>query len=108
MATRSVLGGSRSIWVLGGSGIIKGGFERSVLVATWERRIGDVRGEMGFANVRESFALVDQVHAELNVGGGEVKWLGYGGTARRSVGDLGPTSTCGVELRLSRWCVGWN
>ena len=54
-----------------------------------ERRIGDVGGEMGFAGVRESFALVDCVHAELKVGKGEVEWIGYGGAA------------CGVELRLS-------
>ena len=59
--------------VLGGSGIIEGGFERSVSPMTWERRIGDVGGEMGFTGVRESFALVDQVHAKLEMGGGEVE-----------------------------------
>ena len=31
---------------------------------------------MGFAGVRESFALVDRVHAELKVGGGKVEWIG--------------------------------
>ena len=56
-----------------GSGIVEGGFERSVSLAAWERRIRNVGGEMGFADVRESFALVDQVHAELEVGGGEVE-----------------------------------
>ena len=35
------------------------------------RRIGDVGGGYGFAGVREIFALVGQVHAELEVGGGE-------------------------------------
>ena len=56
---------------------------------------------MGFAGVRESFALVDRVHAELEVGRGEVEWIRYGDAARRSVGDLGPVSACGVELHLS-------
>ena len=51
-STRSVLSGSRTRSVLGGSGIVEGGFERSVSPATWERRIGDVGGEMGFAGVR--------------------------------------------------------
>ena len=55
-----------------GLGIVDGGFEKSVLLAMWERWIGDVGGEMGFAGVRESFAFVDWVHAELKVGGGEV------------------------------------
>ena len=56
---------------------------------------------MGFTSMRESIALVDRVHAELKVGGGEVEWIGYGGAARQSVGDLRLVSTCGVELRLS-------
>ena len=56
-----------------GLGIMKGGFERCVSPAAWERRIGDVGGEMGFAGVRVGFALVDRVHAELEVGGGEVE-----------------------------------
>ena len=56
---------------------------------------------MGFAGVRESVALVDWVHAELKVDEGEVEWIRYSGTARRSEGDLGPTSACGVELCLS-------
>ena len=56
---------------------------------------------MGFAGVRESFALVDRVHTELKVGRGEVEWIGYGSAACRSVGDLEPASACGVELRLS-------
>ena len=59
--------------ILGGSGIVEGEFERSVSSAAWERQIGDVGGEMGFASVRESFALVDQVHAKLEVGGSEVE-----------------------------------
>ena len=59
--------------VLGGSSIVEGGFEKSVSLAAWERQIRNVGGEVGFANVRESFALVDQVHAELEVGGGEVE-----------------------------------
>ena len=58
---------------MGGSSIVEGGFEKSVSLAAWERQIRNVGGEMGFANVRESFALVDQVHAELEVGGGEVE-----------------------------------
>ena len=45
---------------------------------TWEQRIGDVGDGMGFAGVREIFALADRVHAELKVGGGEVEWIGYG------------------------------
>jgi len=51
-----------------GSGIVEGRFERSVSTALWEGRIGDVGGEMGFAGVRESFALVDRVHLEFEVG----------------------------------------
>ena len=58
---------------MGGSSIVEGGFEKSVSLAAWERQIRNVGGEVGFANVRESFALVDQVHAELEVGGGEVE-----------------------------------
>ena len=58
---------------MGGSGIVEGGYKRSVLLVVWERRIGDVGGEMGFAGMRESFALVDQVHAKLEVGKGEVE-----------------------------------
>ena len=54
--------------VLGGLGIVEGRFERSVSLAAWEQQIGDVGGEMGFTSVRESFALVDRVHAELEVG----------------------------------------
>ena len=42
-----------------GLGIVEGGFERSVSPAVWERRIGDVVGEMGFADMRVGFALVD-------------------------------------------------
>ena len=56
---------------------------------------------MGFTGVRESFSLVDWAHAKLKVGGGEVEWIRYGDAARRSVGDLGPVSACGVELHLS-------
>ena len=56
---------------------------------------------MGFASMREMFSLLDRVHTELKVGRGEVEWIGYGGTARRSVGDLRLASACGVELRLS-------
>nr|POE62687.1 hypothetical protein CFP56_23219 [Quercus suber] len=66
-----------------------------------EQRIGEVGGEMGFASVRESFALVDRVHAELKVGGGEVEWIGYSGAARQSVGDLGPTFACRSCVSLS-------
>ena len=58
---------------------------------------------MGFTGVRESFSLVDWVHAKLKVGGGEVEWIGYGGTAL--VGNLEPVSVCGVELRLSLDCA---
>jgi len=54
---------------------------------------------MGFAGVRESFVLVNRVHAELKVGGGEVECIGYNATAHQSVGDLGLASACGVELR---------
>ena len=38
-----------------------------------ERRIGDVGGEMGFIDVGVGFALVDWIHAELEVGGHEVE-----------------------------------
>ena len=99
--------------VLGGSSIVEGGYKRSVSPAAWERRIGDVGGEMGFAGVRENFVLVDQVHAKLEVGGGEVEWekrrkggkpTGVEGkTAALLVGvwvDLGPALACGVELCL--------
>ena len=58
---------------------------------------------MGFTGVRESFSLVDWAHAKLKVGGGEVEWIRYGGTAR--VGNLEPVSACGVELRLSLDCA---
>ena len=51
MATRLVLGGSRTRLVLGGSSIVEGGFERSVSPATWEQRIRNVGGEMGFTSV---------------------------------------------------------
>ena len=74
---------------------------------------------VGFTSIREIFALVDQVHAELEVGGGERReekgenspdW-------HRSMGwscvgvwvDIGPSMECGVELRLSivgAW--GWS
>ena len=84
-----------------GSGIVEGGFERSVSLMTWERQIEDVGGEMGFLGMRESFALVDWVHAKLKVGKGKVEWIRYDGVARRSVGDLEPTFACGVELCLS-------
>ena len=86
---------------MGESGIVEGGFERNVSPATWEQWIGDVGGEMGFTGVRESFALVDRVHAELKVGGGEVKWIEYGDAACWNVRDLGPASACRVELHLS-------
>ena len=56
-----------------GSGIVEGGFKRSVSPMVWERQIGDVRSEMGFVGVRVGFALVDRVHAKLEVGGGEVE-----------------------------------
>ena len=42
-----------------GSGIVDGGFERSVSLRTWGRRIGYVGGETGLASMRGSFALVD-------------------------------------------------
>ena len=51
----------------------EGGFERCVLLAAWERQIGDVGGEMGFAGVSMGFALVDRVHAKLEVGRCEVE-----------------------------------
>ena len=68
---------------------------------------------MGFATMRESFALVDWVHAELKVGGGEVEWEkrrkgrkptgAKGKTAVLLIKvwvDLKPASACGVELCL--------
>ena len=58
---------------MGGSGIVEGGFERSVSPVAWERRIRDVGGEIGFPGVGEGFALVYRVHAELEVGRGEVE-----------------------------------
>ena len=36
-----------------------------------QRQIEDVAGGYGFTSVREIFALVDWVHADLKVGGGE-------------------------------------
>ena len=95
--------------VLGGSGIVEGRFERSVSLAAWERQIGDVGGEMGFTSVRESFALVDRVHAELEVGEVRLserrKWrkpIGAEGKTAvllvRVWVDLGPTSARGMEL----------
>ena len=96
-----------------GSGIVEGGFARSVSSTAWERQIRDVRGQMGFADVRVGFALVDRVHAELEVGGGKVEWekrrkgrkpIGVEGkTTALLIGvwvDLGPTSMCKVELCL--------
>ena len=56
-ATRSVLSGLRTRLVLGGLGIVGRGFKRSVSLATWERRIGDVGGEMGFTGVRGDLEL---------------------------------------------------
>ena len=94
---------------MGGLGIVEGGFERSVSPAAWEQWIRDVGGEMGFASVSESFALVDWVHVELEVGGGEVEWIGYDDAVRQSVG--GPrTGVCvwGGAASLSHWCVGWS
>ena len=38
---------------------------------------------------------------QSSVGGSEVEWIGYGSATCRIVGDLRPTSACGVELRLS-------
>ena len=38
---------------------------------------------------------------QSSVGRGEVEWIGYGSATCRIVGDLRPTSACGVELRLS-------
>ena len=73
---------------------------------------------MGFAGVRESFSLVDRVHAELEVGGvreekKREKTHRSGGengdAARRSVG--GPRtgiSVWGGALSPSRWCGGWS
>ena len=82
-----------------GLGIVDGGFERSVSLAMWEWRIGDVEGEMGFVGMRESFALVDRVHVELKVGGGEVEWLGM---AARLVGGWG---TSNRRLRVGWSCI---
>ena len=87
----------------------------------WLRRlqIRDVGGGYSLIDVREIFALVDRVHAELEVGGGKrseekgensPNW-------HRSVGwscvgvwvDVRPSTECGVELHLSvvsAW--GWN
>ena len=52
-----------------GSAIVEGGFESLASPETdwrcWSR--------YGFVDERESFALVDQVHAELEVGRGKVK-----------------------------------
>ena len=55
------------------SSIVKGGFERSVLPVALKQRIGVVGGEMGFIDVGVGFALVDWIHAELEVGGREVE-----------------------------------
>ena len=50
---------------MGGSGIVEGGFERSVSPATWERWIGDVGGEMGFASVKGDFGPTSVCGVEL-------------------------------------------
>ena len=83
------------------------------------RQIEDVGGGYGFAGVREIFALVDQVHAEHEVGGGEGREENGENSLdwRRSVGwscvgvwvDIGPSTECGVELRLFVVGVwGWS
>ena len=64
---RSVLGGSRTRLVLGGSGIVKSGFERSVSPVMWELLIGDVGGEMGFAGVRGNLRLASACGVELRL-----------------------------------------
>ena len=84
-----------------------------------QRQIEDVGGGYGFAGVREIFALVDWVHAELEVGGGEKREEKGENSSdwRRSVGwscvgvwvDIEPSMECGVELCLSvigAW--GWS
>ena len=63
--------------------------------------------------MREIFALVDQVHVELEVGGGERREEKGENSPNlhQSVGwscvgvwvDVGPSTECGVELRR---CVG--
>ena len=75
------------------------------------QQIKDVGGGYGFTGVREIFALVDWVHAELEVGGGEKREEKGENSSdwRRSVGwscvgvwvDVGPSTKCGVELHLS-------
>ncbi|KAK7828568.1 hypothetical protein CFP56_030100 [Quercus suber] len=81
--------------VLGGSGIVKGGFERSVSSAT-DR---DVGGEMGFAGVKESFALVDWVHAELEVGCLHSGQIGSGSVAHGGLIGSGVGYSLGHGLR---------
>ena len=61
--------------------------------------------------MRENFALVDWVHADLKVGGGERREEKGENSSdwRQSVGwsyvgvwvDVGPSTECGVELCLS-------
>ena len=66
----------------------------------WERQIGDVGGEMGFIDVRESFALVDWVHAELEVG--EVRL-----SERREENGENPLVRSGKRRCYSLEC-GWT
>ena len=89
---RSVLGGLRTRLVLGGSGIVESGFERSVSPAMWELRIGDVGGEMGFAGVRGDLGLAFACGVELRIslvgtwGRAMSSHCGWIGGAYRTVG----------------------
>ena len=56
---------------------------------------------MGFAGVREIFALVDRVHAELKVGGGEVEWIGYGNASSECGGPRTGVYVWGGAASLS-------
>ena len=77
---RSIFSGGNEIG-LGGSGIVEGGFERSVSLAKWERQIGEVGGEIGFADVRGDLEPASTCGVELHLslvgawGGAEVRWV---------------------------------
>ena len=91
--------------VLGGSGIIEGGFERSVSPVTWEQRIGNVGGEMGFASVGggdlgPTIACgVELCLSLVGAWGGVVSsHRGWIGGARRTVGGARTSVRERVEL----------
>ena len=94
--------------VLGGSGIVEGGFERSVSPATWEQRIRNVGGEMGFTSVGGGdLGLTIACGVELRLslvgvwGGVMSSHRGWIGDAHWTVGGARTGVMVRVELRLA-------